>query len=167
MKYAATAVVVLFFAILQVAAAPRMAMGQIAPDFPLMLVCYFAVSRKAQQASVAGFIVGLCQDLFNPALLGLNAMTKTLTGYFLSLASAKLEPDSWLLLTPLFGVTALAHDMVYLLFYTGLNLGQYFVLLFTVALPSAVYTAVVGVLVYKLAERLSSKVVTSFGKARS
>jgi rod shape-determining protein MreD len=167
MRVTEAIIIVLLFALLQVAVSPRLAIGEIGPDFPLLLVAYFSVRRPAQRSAVAGFLIGLFQDLFNPSLLGLNALTKTLTGYGLSLASAKLEPGSWVLLAPLFGVTALAHDIIYLLFFTGLDLRQFFVLLGTVAIPSAVYTAAVGGLVSKLAEAVSTKVVSSFGKARS
>lgn len=166
MRFSQAFIVVLLFLMLQIVVAPRIAIGEITPDFPLLLVAFFSVRRPAQQSAVSGFLIGLFQDLFNPALLGLNALTKTLAGFALSHASAKLEPDSWVLLAPLFGLTALAHDILYLLFFTGLDLGQFFVLLGTVALPSAVYTAAVGVLVYKLAEAVTGKVVTSFGKAR-
>jgi rod shape-determining protein MreD len=166
MRFTQVFIVVLLFLLFQVAIAPKIAIGQIAPDFPLLLVAYFSVRRPAQQSAVTGFLIGLFQDLFNPSLLGLNALTKTLAGYALSVTSAKLEPDSWVLLAPLFGLAALAHDIVYLLFFTGLHLGQFFVLLGTVALPSSVYTAAVGVVFYKLAEAVSGKVVTSFGKAR-
>lgn len=166
MKITQAIVVIFLFVILQVVVAPRISLGEIAPDFPLLLVAYFSVRRPAQRAAGAGFLIGLFQDLFNPTLLGLNALTKTLTAYALSVASSKLEPDSWLLLAPLFGLAALAHDVVYLLFFTGLHMGQFFVLLGTVALPSALYTSAAGVLVYKLAEAVSGKVVSSFGKAR-
>jgi rod shape-determining protein MreD len=160
-------VIVLLFLVLQVVVAPRITFADIGPDFPLLLMAYFAVTRQPQHGAFAGFLIGLIQDLFNPALLGLNALTKTLAGYALGMASAKIEPESSLLLFPLFGVTALAHDVLYLLFFTGLDLGQFFTLLFTVALPSALYTAVVGVVVYKLADALTTRMVRSVGKARS
>jgi rod shape-determining protein MreD len=158
-------IIILFFILLQVVVAPRITFADIGPDFPLLLVAYFAVTRRPHSGAAAGFLIGLFQDLFNPALLGLNALTKTLAGYALSLASAKIEPESSLLLFPLFGVAALAHEIVYLLFFTGLDLAQFFTLLLTVALPSALYTAVVGVVVYKLADGLSARMV-KFGKAR-
>ena len=65
------------------------------------------------------------------------------------------------------GIAAVAHDFVYLLFFTGGDLGRFIILWITVSLPSAVYTALVGVVVHKIAEVMGDKVVRSFGKARS
>jgi rod shape-determining protein MreD len=159
-------VVLLVFVILQAFFAHKMAFGRISPDFPLLIVLYFAVYRGAFHGSILGFIVGLIQDLFNPTHLGLNALTKTLTGYCMGLAGTKTEPDSSLFLFALFGVAALAHDFVYLLVFTGLHLGKFVVTLATVSVPSALYTAVVGILVHWLVFFVTAEAVRSIGKAR-
>jgi rod shape-determining protein MreD len=156
----------LFF-LLQVLLAPRISIGEISPDFALLLVGYFAINRRPVQGAVGGFIIGLVQDLFNPDLLGLNALTKSITGYALSVVGAKADADNVVFLFGLFGVAALAHDFVYLLFYTGLHLGRFVVMWFTISVPSALYTALVGVIVHKVARYFGSKWVRSFGKARS
>jgi rod shape-determining protein MreD len=156
----------MIFVLLQMLVAPRIAIGEIAPDFMLLLVVFFAVHRKPERGAVAGFVVGFIQDLYNPELLGLNALTKSLVGYGVAAVASKSERDNSLLIMALIGVAAFVNDFVYLLFFTGLHLGRFFILLVTVSIPSSVYTALIGVAVFKAAEALGSKAVKSFGKAR-
>ncbi|MFQ5511296.1 MAG: rod shape-determining protein MreD [Candidatus Krumholzibacteriia bacterium] len=145
---------------------PRIALGEIAPDFPLLLVAYFAINQTPLKGSISGFAVGLFQDLFNPQLLGLNALTKSLTGYAVSVMGAKADPENVFFLLPLFSVAALGHDFFYLLFFTGLDPAKFFVLLVTVSVPSALYTAVAGVVVHRIADFVGTRVVRTIGKAR-
>jgi rod shape-determining protein MreD len=151
--------------LLQALVAPRIALGEITPDFMLILVAYFAIQRRPEQGAIVGFLVGLFQDLFNPGLLGLNALTKSLIGYGLSVVGSKAEPDNAFLLAALLAAAAVAGDFVYLLFFTGLHLGKFFILWTTVSIPSAIYTALAGVVVYKAAGMAGNRAVITFGKA--
>ena len=167
MKGLGVGVVLVVFFLLQAVFSDALTFGRIGPDFPLLIVAYFAIFRGSIAGSVFGFVVGLLQDLFNPSFLGLNALTKTLVGFALGRAGAQTERDHPIFLLALFGISALAHDVVYLLFYTQLRLGEFFVTLLTVALPSAVYTAVVGILVHVGVAFFLTEVVRNLGKTRS
>lgn len=159
--------VLFVYFLLQTLLSDRMAIGRISPDFPLLIVAYLAVNRGVFQGAIAGFIVGFLQDLFNPSFLGLNAFTKTLTGYALGLGGSKTEADSTLFLFALFGLAALAHDFVYLLLFTGFRLGEFVLTWVTVSIPSALYTALIGVVVHKLVELSLTEAVRHLGKTRS
>lgn len=155
------------FLMLQVLLADKISIGRVEPDFPLLIVAYFAVFKGPVRGPVVGFLVGLIQDLFNPAFLGLNALTKTIVGYGLGIAGSKTEPDSSVFLFALLGGAALLHDFVYLLFFTGLSLGKFFLIWVTVSIPSALYTAIVGVLVHVIVSYALREVVRYLGKTRS
>ena len=86
--------------------------------------------------------------------------------YAVGVVGSKGEPDSVPFLAALLGILAAGHDFIYLLVYTDLNVVRFLVVFFTVALPSALYTAIVGVVVHKIALYSEAKVVKSFGKAR-
>jgi rod shape-determining protein MreD len=154
------------FLLLQVLALDKLSIGEISPDFALLLCCFLALYGGAVQGSILGFIIGLIQDLFNPALLGLNALTKSLMGFAFGHIGQKAIPESAIFFAAIFFLAALAHDFVYLLLFTGLHLGRFFVILFTVALPSAVYTAVVGTIIHQLLLLVDSRMVKSIGKER-
>ena len=166
MKGVSVGIVLFLFFLLQALVSDRIMLGRIGPDFPLLIVCYFAVFKGALRGSAFGFIVGILQDLFNPSFLGLNALTKSLAGYALGHVGAQTERDNPLFLAGLFGVAALAHDFVYLLFFTGLHLGKFFLMWVTVSVPSAVYTALVGGIVHTVVTLSLGEVVRHLGKTR-
>jgi rod shape-determining protein MreD len=159
-------IVSLLFILMQMLLSPRFALGEVTPDFMLLLVAYFAVRRGPEQAAIVGFAVGLFQDLFNPEFLGLNALAKSLVGYGISVIGSKTDADNSLLLGALLASAAAVGDFVYLLFFTGLHLGKFFTLWVTVSIPSALYTALIGVILHWVARALGSKAGRSLGKAR-
>jgi rod shape-determining protein MreD len=159
-------IVSFIFLLLQVLALDKLSIGEISPDFVLLLCSFLALYRGPVQGSVLGFIIGFIQDLFNPALLGLNALTKSLLGFAFGHIGQKAIPESAIFFAAIFFIAALAHDFVYLLFFTGLHLGRFFVMFFTIALPSAIYTAVVGTLIHQLLLLVDSRMVRSIGKER-
>ena len=167
MKHVRLLIAGFLFFFLQMVLVPKITIGEISPDLPLLLVAYFAIKRGPLHGAILGFVLGLFQDLFYPELLGLNALTKSLTGYALGVMGAKGDPENDFFLLMLFVVAAAAHDFVYLLFFTGLNVPQFFGMWTTISVPSALYTALVGVLVHRLAMSVEARVVRTFGKARS
>jgi rod shape-determining protein MreD len=149
--------------LLQATLAPRIAFGEIAPDFVFLVVVVFALYKGAVYGAILGFAVGFLQDLGNPELLGLNALIKTLLGFVIGRVGAKTFPENALFLFGLFATAALGHDIVYLIFFKWPHLGSALLMTFIVALPSALYTAAFGLGMDKLATRFGAKAV-AFGK---
>lgn len=154
----------LAFLIAQAVLVSRITIGEIAPDFMLLLVVLIALNRNAVTGAVLGFIVGFFQDLTNPELLGLNAMLKSIVGFMSGRAGAKTSPENIIFLFALFVAIALGHDLVYLMIYMWPNVGGAFGATFLTALPSALYTGVIGVFMNRLVGTFGKKVVTVFGK---
>jgi hypothetical protein len=94
-----------------------------------------------------------------------NALAKTVLGYGSGRLGAATSPGV-LVLFIVFFVASFAHDVIYLLVFMWPHLGNAFITIFTVALPSALYTAVAGILVERLLALLGAKVVTSLGQER-
>jgi rod shape-determining protein MreD len=155
---------ILFFLLMQLVVADRIALGPVAPDFLILLVVFFSLYRGAVPGSIFGFFVGFLQDLANPGFLGLNALTKSIMGYAAGKISAKTFPENIPFLFVLFSSVAFGHDLIYLIFFNWPDIASFFLLLFTAALPSAVYTGLFGVLVHKLLTTFGAKVVSAFGK---
>lgn len=152
--------------LLQSLALDKLSIGDIKPDFPLLLCALLALYKGPVRGSILGFVIGLIQDLFNPAFLGLNALTKSIVGFAFGHLGTKTVPERTVFLAAIFFMVALGHDLVYLLFFTALDIGRFFILFFTVAVPSAVYTTIFGVVVQKVILSVGSWMVRSFGKAR-
>jgi len=157
---------ILVFLLMQVVLADRIALGPISPDFMVLVVAFFALYRGAVQAAIFGFAIGFLQDLSNPELLGLNALTKSILGFTVGKIGTKTVPDNIPFLFVLFMSVTFGHDIIYLLFYHWPRVGSSLAAIFGTALPSAAYTALFGVLVHKLLAFAGPEVAESVGKER-
>ncbi|HEX6792099.1 MAG TPA: rod shape-determining protein MreD [Candidatus Krumholzibacteria bacterium] len=165
MKVLGPIIGILVYLTLQAAVAQRIAIGSVAPDFVVVCVVLFGLQRGPILGSLFGFVVGLVVDLGNPGFLGLNALTKSVLGYGAGRLGAATSPGV-IVLFVVFFVAAFAHDILYLIVFMWPHVGSAFVTLFTVALPSALYTAVAGILVERLLALLGARVVTARGQTR-
>ena len=129
---------------LQATLVPHLAIAGIKPDLPLVAVVLLGYGRGAGAGTIAGFLIGLAQDLTNPAFLGLNALVKSLLGHATGALRAHLDAGSLPMRAAVLFVAVLAHDFVYLTIFTRLELSELFLGLLTRSLPTAVYTTVVG-----------------------
>jgi len=157
-------ITVLLFLLAQASLAPRISIGPVSPDFVFLIVVFFALYRGSIRGAIFGFLVGFMQDLGNPEMLGLNACVKSILGFVMGHAGAKTFPDNFAFLGGLFFVAAFGHDATYLLLLKWPHVGEAVVIAFTVALPSALYTSVLGVAADVVMTLFGAKVVTTFGK---
>jgi len=154
----------LVFLLLQTVLAPRIAIGSLQPDFVILIVLFFALYRGSVRGAIFGFVVGFLEDLGNPQYLGLNALVKSVMGFMVGEVGRKTFPDNAFLLFILFAIAATGHDIVYLFVYHWPRIGSAFVRIFTEAIPSALYTALIGTLVDRVAAMFGAKVVGPHGK---
>jgi len=165
LKYLAPLIGVVVYLALQAAVAGRIAIGHVAPDFVVVCVVLFGLERGSIPGSLFGFVVGFIVDLGNPGSLGLNALTKSILGFAGGKIGSAASPGL-LVLGMVFFVASLAHDIIYQFIFQWPNVGRALLLILTDALPSALYTAVAGIVVERLLALLGARVVTTFGKAR-
>lgn len=165
MKQIGPIVGIVVYLVLQAAVARHIAIGNVAPDFVVICVVLFGLQRGPIMGSLFGFLVGLIVDLGNPGFLGLNALAKSVLGYGSGRLGAATS-GGVLVLFIVFFAAAFVHDLLYLVVFMWPHLGSAFATLFTVALPSALYTALAGIVVERLLALLGAKVVTSLGQTR-
>ena len=60
---------------------PIFGMAGVVPDVPLVVAVMVALRRGPEVGCVTGFLAGLLQDLTGPGLVGVQALTKALTGF--------------------------------------------------------------------------------------
>lgn len=131
--------------ILQATVTPLMQIGGVRPDLFLLLLYLGSFTMTPVEACVGGFLLGLYQDAFSGALLGLNAFILSLLGYVLvhvreEMAETRLFPH--LVLIFLTGLSAGLMTLGVLAFFgIGPDLGR---ALLWVILPQAAYTTAVG-----------------------
>jgi rod shape-determining protein MreD len=78
-------------------------------DLTLMVVVYFSLFWNWKRALVLGFLTGLCQDVLSSEVLGLNALSKTLTTFVVHILSRHMQVQS-LTVQVLFTCLAVAVD---------------------------------------------------------
>jgi rod shape-determining protein MreD len=149
---------------LQATLIPHLAIAGIRPDLPLVAVVLLAYARGSIAGTLAGFFIGLAQDLTNPGFLGLNALCKAVLGY--AVGSLRLQLDTGILpmrAAVLFG-SVLAHDLLYLTILTRLELSELLLGLVARSLPTALYTALVGMWAVGAAGSLARRGVHTHGR---
>ncbi len=135
--------------------------GEASPDFVLILLIVLVMHQKPVLAIIIGFLLGFLQDLGNASYLGMNALAKSLTGYVVARYASDLLPDSSLFKGLLILVSSLAGDVILLNIMASFDQVSVLVAFFRYSLLSAVYTAVVGVIVFKVIQILPGRTVRS------
>jgi rod shape-determining protein MreD len=138
----------------------------IAPDLPLVATVLIALLRGAGAGTAGGFLIGLGQDLTNPAFLGLNALVSCLLGYAVGSLRERFDAGTAPTAAAVLFAATLAHDLLYLTIQTRLVLSEILVGLATRSVPTALYTAAVGACVFLLLASLSGRRGHRLGRSR-
>ena len=137
----------LFFHALQIVFInPFISIGDYRPDMLLILTLFTGFRFGHISGSLLGFYSGLLQDMMS-GFMGLHALTKTLTGYFVYYFSNRhvLVIERYYFPVVVF-IFALAHDAFYFYVYTLGSTLEFRPLFMNVALPNAAFSAVISLI---------------------
>jgi rod shape-determining protein MreD len=148
---------------IQVTAISRIGVAGCTPDLMVILLVSLVLERGPVLAVVIGFLLGFLQDLGNASLLGMNALAKSILAYGVSRVGGGLLPENVLYKGFIIFVACLVNDIVVLPIATSFSFGNMFVSFFRVSLLSALYSALLGVVIYALLELLTRRVVRPGG----
>ena len=120
------------------------------PDLILLTVVFIALASGHLEATALGFCVGLFQDTYSPADLGLNALTKSLLGFAVGLGRTRIMADTVQVQVLAVMAAVAVHDLVYFVGHGDVALTQvpYYLARYTVG--RALYTGLVGAAVAAL-----------------
>jgi len=130
----------------------RVEIAGIRPDLLVAFVVYLGWMRGPIVGTLGGFLVGLVQDLDAQGPLGLNALSKTIVGFAVAKAGFRVHRADIGVRFAFFLFAMIAHDIVY---FAASSLGDPWLFLrqmATIAVPSALYTALVVLLLIGLVE---------------
>ncbi len=133
---------------------PIMSVKGIAPNFAVIALVVYGLASGGGAATAAGFMVGLVQDLSNPALLGLQALCMSVLGFSVGGLRGRLMYGVPLVEGVVVALAVVGHDFLYLLGQSSLTDEQFLLPLLTRTIPVAVYSGLVGVPVIRLMELL-------------
>ncbi|MFH1842856.1 MAG: rod shape-determining protein MreD [bacterium] len=131
-----------------------MDIGGVAPNFTVIALVILALAEGSFAGCLAGFTMGLIQDLSTPNLLGLYALCKTGLGFSLGRLRGHLVYGMPVVEGVMIALAVLAHDMLYLLVESKLHSYEFLLPLVTVKLPGAIYSGVIGVPLLRLVDML-------------
>jgi len=135
---------------LQSAIIPVLTISQIRPDLFLILVVIISLREGRLAGMLSGFGIGLLNDLMLPGTLGLNALAKTFVGFIVHSFPGRGYQREPLLFGLLLLFGAFFHDFIFNTLYTFQTHWDVLAVIFRYALPTALYTAVVGTGIYFL-----------------
>jgi rod shape-determining protein MreD len=128
---------------------PRLWDSRAAPDFLLLALMLVAIRARPGIAALAGFVVGVVNDVLTPASFGAGALAHTVVGYLAAWGRAVFFPDNLLVNAGLFAGGVLLRNALMLLA-SGTPAGQLSAGLLVWAPLQAVTTAVAGTIILLL-----------------
>ena len=128
---------------------PRLWDGRAAPDFMLLLLMLVAIRARPGVAALAGFVVGVVNDVLTPASFGAGALAHTVVGYLAAWGRAVFFPDNLLVNAGLFAGGVMLRNTLVLLA-SGTPAGQLSTGLLVWSPLQALTTAVAGTVILLL-----------------
>jgi len=145
-------------AVLQAALAPYVSIGQVVPNFLLLVVVTIALVEGPGAGAAVGFSAGLIFDLLGSGPVGPMLLVLTLTGYFTGLMHENMFAEGWLLPLTVLAIATLSAEVAYGLILILLGSGAPFWSTFlTKMLPAAVYNTALALLIYPWLARFLRK----------
>ena len=145
--YALIYVAVLF---LQLTFANFMAVYGISPNFLVIYLVYLSLKFQRTWGSVIGFLMGIFQDAVSTPLFGVNAFSKTFSGFFVHLLPRGKVGTPIADVGLLIFTVTLVHDFLFNFIYSLESQQGVLFILLRYAAPGAVYTAVLGMMIKAL-----------------
>ncbi|UCF05751.1 MAG: rod shape-determining protein MreD [bacterium] len=155
--------IALIFLVLQMTVIHHIAIGGVAPDLMIILLVALVLDRGPVAAVAIGFCLGFLQDLGNADFLGMNALAKSIIAYGVSRIGIGLFPESSLFRGVLILLAVLINDIISLIIITSFTITDMLASFFRYSLLSALYTAVVGVVVLGFVGATTRRVVSRRG----
>ena len=120
--------------------------AEVLPDLVLMVVVFIALMSGHLEATVLGFLAGLCQDAYSPPDLGLNALAKSLVGFGVGAARQGLLADTVQVQVGVVVAAVVVHDLIYYIGASSTPLEEVPYLMARFSLGRALYTGAVGLI---------------------
>jgi rod shape-determining protein MreD len=149
--------VLLVALVLQSTVLHRIEIAGVRPDLLIAFVVYIAWMRGPVVGTIAGFSVGLIQDLDASVPLGLNAFAKSLVGFLVAKAGFRVHRANAGVRFAFFFIAMLVHDVIYYGVASGGDPAAFAKQMVLTAVPSALYTGVVVVILLGVVEIFSKR----------
>jgi rod shape-determining protein MreD len=141
--------------LLQLAVMPQLKLLGVQPDLLLVVAVVVAIQDGPIQGAVTGFCGGMLQDLVSPVVMGIGALTKTVTAYLAGSLKRFFVTYSILLPVILVFLASVVDPVMHQVMLIILGQEQLPPFQVNVILASAFYNVLVVFVVYPLMRRFS------------
>ncbi len=122
---------------------------RITPDVLLIFIVYLALREGQIPSMTAGFVLGLAMDVMSGELLGLAALSKTVSGfiagYFYNKEKTTETPGTYLFILIIL-VSSLVHNVIYFTVYVQGTEIDFWISLLRYGLWTSLYTSIIGLI---------------------
>jgi len=154
MKYLVPAITFLGALVAQRTIADFMAIYEVKPNFIVIYLIFLSLKFGRVFGCLAGFFIGLVEDAFSSTLFGLSAFCKSFIGFFTHNVPIGFMGTSIFDTGFLIFMVTLSHNFLYgWIFSFGTEVDGIY-LFFRFALPGAIYTSLIGLIVWGIYPKL-------------
>ena len=150
-KYVKYSFLIIIFTIFHFGFASFISINGVIPDIFLIFVVWLGIKEDRLFGMIAGFFIGMYMDFVSGDVTGINALTKTVVGF---IAGNFHKKDAIKQLTNdyrfifIVSLCAVAHNLIYFLFFINTDKSDYILLYLRLGLASAFYTTFISAFVY-------------------
>ncbi|MCE5250855.1 rod shape-determining protein MreD [bacterium] len=115
------------------------------PDLAMLVLLYLASTSESFEITLYGFLIGFLQDVYSPEYLGYNSLVMSLVGFALGFIRERITVERGAVRLFMTLLACLAHDLLYLTFYSHLDLSMMLSLFLRWSIAGALFTSVLSV----------------------
>jgi len=147
MKYVKYAMLFLLVYIVEANVIDIISIKGITPDIILIYLIFVSLNESQTSATIIGFGAGLLHDVLSIGLLGLSALTKSISCFITSYFQQSKKSYTVAKLAIIFFIISIIHDRIYqFIFAMGTSQNIYKSLL-SHSIPKALYTVIVALII--------------------
>jgi len=150
MKIVRNLLLVIIALLLQTTLVEAISIHQIKPDVVIIVLVFISFYEGKITGTIFGFSAGWLQDIYAPEYLGLNALCKSLAGFFVGCTSGGVIEENIIAQGIILFFATFIHDVLYFLIYSWGDMHDYVWYIVRYGLPTALYTTAVGLILFAL-----------------
>ena len=161
-------ILLLLLAILQATSLNRLSILGIKPDLLLILIIFLGLHKGPLSGAGYGFLAGVLLDIFSPAPLGTNTLSKTVLGFLAGAVAPLLYFKAPFIQGLLLFLGMFLEGMILFILLSSFHLAPPFYYSFLyIILPASFYTSLLAPLFFYAFKRINPVRSTSNGKVSS
>jgi rod shape-determining protein MreD len=139
--YALSFIIVILF---EMTISDLLSIRGISPHFSIVVLAYVGLVEGRARSTTIGFVFGLFQDLAGSGLIGLNALTKSVIGFFFGQFVGLSRTHRILVPGLIIFMADLIHNFLVALFVPNVPFGTVLIK----AVLAGIYTSLVGMIIF-------------------